>query len=89
VNKIDNQYRLYKLPAKERTRVAAVRGTCVRHMAKLNELLSVANIVCLLGFCNVNLRLSVVTFCIRLSYVVPADYYYYYYYYYYYFLCLK
>jgi len=38
VNKIDNQYRLYKLLAKERTPVAEVRGICLRHMAKLNEI---------------------------------------------------
>lgn len=42
MNKIDNQYRLYKLLAKERTPDFDVRGICLRHMAKLNEL--VANI---------------------------------------------
>jgi hypothetical protein len=43
VNKIDNQYRLYKPLAKERAQFAAVRGIRLRHTAKLNELLFVAN----------------------------------------------
>jgi hypothetical protein len=69
VNKIDNQYRLHKLLAKERTRVAEASGICLRRVIKLSELLSPI-FVCLL----------VVTFRVRLSEVVPADYYYYYYY---------
>jgi hypothetical protein len=49
VNKIDNQYRLYKQLAKERARFAAVRGIRLRHMARLSELLFVVNSCVLLG----------------------------------------